>query len=181
MYQIITAPHTTLKKEAKSIKRFDKKLQNIIEEMQKTLDATRDPEGVGLAAPQVNLSIKLFLAKPDPKDITKIFINPKILKQDKIVIPKSKRTKNNLLEGCLSIPKIWGHVGRSKTITLQYQDETGHQFTEDFSDFIATVIQHEIDHLNGILFTTRVLEQNNSLYKEVRDEEGESVFEEIKI
>ncbi|MBP6098664.1 MAG: peptide deformylase, partial [Candidatus Levybacteria bacterium] len=57
MYQIITAPHTTLKKEAKSIKRFDKKLQNIIEEMQKTLDATRDPEGVGLAAPQVNLSI----------------------------------------------------------------------------------------------------------------------------
>lgn len=181
MYQIITTPHPTLKKEAKSIKRFDKKLQNTIEEMKRTLDATTDPEGVGLAAPQVNLSIKLFLAKPDPKGPTKIFVNPKILKQDKIIIPKSKKTKNRLLEGCLSIPRIWGHVARSHSLTLQYQDETGKQFTEDFDGFISTVIQHELDHLNGILFTTRVLGQNNKLFKEVRDEKGESEFEEIQI
>lgn len=181
MFEIITTPHPTLKKEARSIKRFDKKLQTTISEMHKTLDATRDPEGVGLAAPQVDISIRLFLAKPDPEGKTKVFINPKILKQDKIIIPKSKKTTGKLLEGCLSIPRIWGHVARSKTLTLQYQDETGHQYTEEFSGFMATVIQHELDHLNGILFTTRVLEQNNKLFKEVRDDNGESEFEEIKL
>jgi len=149
--------------------------------MKKTLEETRDPEGVGLAAPQVDLSIRLFLAKPEAGGVTKVFINPKILKQDKIIIPKSKKTKNKLLEGCLSIPRIWGHIARSNTLTLQYQDETGKQTTEEFDGFISTVIQHELDHLNGVLFTTRVLEQNNTLFKEVRDEKGESEFEEIKI
>ena len=89
--------------------------------------------------------------------------------------------RENKLEGCLSIPKIWGKVKRAKTLTLQYRDEKGTVHKEEFSGFIATIIQHETDHTNGILFTQRVLEQKEKLYETGKDEEGKEVLEEITI
>lgn len=180
MYKIITTPHPTLTQVASEVKQFDKKLLQIIEEMKQTLDATVDPEGVGLAAPQVDKSLQLFLAKPKKEGPTAIFINPHILERTEA--KKSKKTsKKEMLEGCLSIPNIWGNVTRSSTVTLAYQDEKGEKHTETFNGFMATIIQHEVDHLNGILFTKHVLEQKNPLYKSHKDDNGEDVFEEIKI
>ena len=89
--------------------------------------------------------------------------------------------RENKLEGCLSIPKIWGKVKRAKTLSLRYQDEKGNIHKEKFSGFIATIIQHETDHINGILFTQRVLEQKGKLYQTGKDEEGKEVLEEIII
>ncbi|KKS44950.1 MAG: Peptide deformylase, partial [Candidatus Gottesmanbacteria bacterium GW2011_GWA2_42_18] len=74
------------------------------------------------------------------------------------------------LEGCLSIPRIWGPVKRAAKIFLHYQDLTGKKYLKWFSGFEATVIQHEIDHLNGIVFTQRAVEQKGQLY---REEDGE--------
>ena len=83
---------------------------------------------------------------------------------------KSKSKKKIKLEGCLSIPKIWGPVNRAERIFLHYQDLTGKKYLKWFSGFEATVIQHEIDHLNGIVFTQRAVEQKKQLYKEENEE-----------
>ena len=74
--------------------------------------------------------------------------------------------KNIKLEGCLSIPHIWGPVTRNTKILLEYQDLTGEKHSEWFSGFTSVIIQHEMDHLQGVLFTQRVLEQKGRLYQE---------------
>lgn len=180
MYKIVTTPDPILSQVAKPVTTFDKKLGNIIREMTETLLATEDPIGVGLAAPQVGLSIRMFLARPTETSPVTEFINPKILSTEK---PTSKTSpaKKKLLEGCLSMPAIWGHVTRERALTLTWQDKTGHNHKKRFTGFLATIIQHETDHLNGILFTKHVLEQNNKLYKSYKNEENEDEFEEIKI
>lgn len=85
------------------------------------------------------------------------------------------------LEGCLSLPTIWGTVKRFETIVLSYLDEQGKSHTRKFSGFLATIIQHEYDHLQGTLFPKRVLEQKGKLYKSKKDEKGKDIFEEIEI
>lgn len=155
--------------------------------MKKTLLAAKDPQGVGLAAPQIGKSLKLFITKPIDKSPIQVFINPKIVSNIKYQVSsaKEKPIHDNKLEGCLSLPNIWGEVKRSTTIKLQYQLLTTNQKlitrTRSFSGFLATIIQHEFDHLEGILFPKRVLEQKGKLYKSHKNEKGEDVFEEIEI
>lgn len=142
--------------------------------MEKVLIAQDDPPGVGLAANQVGLDLSIFIIKPTEKAKTKVFINPKIislrsnlLKTDKKVRPSKKKVK---LEGCLSIPRIWGPVKRADRVFLKYQDLTGKEFIKWFTGFDAVIIQHEMDHLNGAVFTQRVIEQKRQLYREENDE-----------
>lgn len=193
MMQIITTPNDILIKKSEIVTKFDKKLKNIISEMEVTLLATTDPVGVGLAAPQVGLSLKIFQMKPTANAKTTTFINPEIIEQSKesgILLTKNSKTveaskpqksKGKLLEGCLSIPNIWGNVSRRKEITLRWQDVNGQDHIKNFTGFPATIIQHEIDHLNGILFTKHVIEQNEQLYKSHKNENGEDEFDEIKL
>lgn len=197
MYKIVTTPKEILSQVAKPVEKFDKKLTEILVNMEETLRNTSDPIGVGLAAPQVDLSLRIFQLRPDEKSEVRSFINPEILSiseegndymsqsgkkkkaidEGKIPPPKGKR----LLEGCLSIPNIWGYVQRKKEVKLKYQDENGDYHEETFTGFPAIIVQHEIDHLNGILFTKHVMEQNEKLFKSHKDESGEDVFEEIGI
>jgi len=81
----------------------------------------------------------------------------------------------------LSLVNIWGEVERSPEITLEYLDESGKSHNRKFSGFMATIIQHEVDHLNGILFPKRVLEQNGTLYQSSKNAKGEDEFEELII
>ena len=164
-----------------------------IKEMEQTLLATKDPVGVGLAAPQVGVSLRIFQMKPTEKANVTTYINPVIDKvSDEEEIPSSKNSekvelskpgesKGKLLEGCLSIPNIWGNVLRKKDLTLTWQDRDGNTTTKDFTGFSAVIIQHEMDHLNGILFTTHVMSQGEKLYKSHKNPEGEDEFDEIKI
>lgn len=179
--EIITTPNPALLKTAEPIKKFDKKLLELIEEMDKTLKATYDPVGVGLAAPQVGLNIRLFITKHTEKGKTVIFANPVIISSVEAKKAVRGKTKKKFFEGCLSIPNIWGDVTRKKETTLSYQDEKGTRFQKSFSGFLATIIQHEIDHLDGNLFTKRVMEQGEQLYRSFKNAEGEDEFEEIKI
>lgn len=188
MFNIVKTENSILLEKAKEIHKFDKKLLDTISQMNEALKNTTDPVGVGLAAVQVGIPLRLFLARPDEKTDAKVFVNPEII--EKIDIqnkdnqnsgkPKRKSQKR-LLEGCLSIPSIWGHVQRAKKILIAYRDEKGKKHKRIFSGFMATIIQHEIDHLDGILFTKRALEQNEKLYRSYKNEEGEDEFEEIKL
>lgn len=215
--KIVAAPNSVLSQPAKKVSKIDKNILRLIEEMKKSLLAAKDPEGVGLAAPQVGKSLQIFLAKPMPKSDIEVFINPKIIHKDKkdkfesltlsadrrkelnadfsekqsSLVKQSEKTakakeksgidKNIQLEGCLSLPNVWGEVNRSPMVTLSYLDEDNKARTRKFKEFVATIIQHEMDHLNGILFPKRVLEQKGKLYKSRRNEKGEDVFEDINI
>ncbi|MEK7186418.1 MAG: peptide deformylase [Patescibacteria group bacterium] len=188
MIGIITAPAQVLSQKTTPIQSgsgVDKNIHNLINEMKQTLLLAKDPEGVGLAAPQVGKPLSVFIIKPTPKSPIKVFVNPKIIEEkDNLASPSSKikkRSHPRRLEGCLSLPNIWGEVKRKPSLTLEYIDEKGKNHTKIFKGFIATIIQHEIDHLNGVLFTQRAVEQNGQLYKSYKDEKGEDVFEEIEI
>lgn len=117
--------------------------------------------GVGLAAPQIGKNIRLIVIDPSPdRNNFRAFINPKLVSQ--------KGPMQNGLEGCLSVSKWEGFVERYKTVTLAYQDVDGEKHQETFEDFPARVIQHEMDHLSGVLFIEKV--QDGKLYtkEEVR-------------
>lgn len=182
MYKIVTTPHDVLTGIAQPVKTFDKKLKKILADMEVTLAHTSDPIGVGLAAPQVGLPLRIFLARPTEKAPTMHFINPVI---DTISAEKAKKKKDDedkkILEGCLSIPNIWGHVSRPQKLTLTYQDMNGKKYTQKYTGFMATIIQHEVDHLNGTLFTTHVLAQKEKLYRSYKNKDGDEEFEEINL
>lgn len=168
MLKIVVVPNPVLTSPAKRIDAIDEKIKKLVYNMEEVLIAQVDPQGVGLAAPQVGESLRLFIIKPSPKSPTEVFINPKILE---IVTvnrkPSTVKKKNkNKLEGCLSIPRIWGPVKRPSKIKLEYQDLTGERKTAWFTGLKSIIVQHEVDHLQGILFTQRALEQNTQLYEE---------------
>jgi len=162
----------------------DKFLPLLLKEMEKALLGARDPKGVGLAAPQIGKSLAIFMVKPTEKSKISVFINPKILDSQ---IPNTpdhpNRPKKRVrkLEGCLSLPNIWGEVLRSPSVSLEYQTPNGRKITKKFIGFMATIVQHEMDHLEGILFPRRVLEQKGRLYKSHKNEKGEDQFEELEI
>lgn len=169
MSEIVSTPNAVLKQIAKPIHRVDKKLLNIIQDMMATLEAAKNPEGVGLAAPQIGLSLRIFVMRPSHRSKTKIFINPEISNLSKDT--QSPDVNDGVYEGCLSIPHHYAPIARSMSLTLKYQTlnpkNTSELITktEDFTGFPAHIIQHEVDHLNGILFTDHVLSQSTKLYK----------------
>ena len=167
---IVHAPNDILLMSSKPVKKVDDGIRKLITAMKKVLIAS--DIGVGLAAPQVGIAKRLFLIAPDLVDKKKksfsdiaIFINPEIISKRPERQPVRK-TKKQTLEGCLSIPHIWGPVRRSNQLAVRFIDENGNEHTETFTGFPARIIQHEIDHLNGILFTQRVLEQKGTLYEQ---------------
>ena len=177
MLKIVKVPNRVLSNTTYAILKIDKKIKDLVYEMEETLIAQVDPQGVGLAAPQVGQSLRLFVIKPDIDAETEVFINPKILEvvESAVRNPQSKKLKENTkLEGCLSIPRIWGPVKRAPKVKLEYLDLNRDKHTEWFTGFKATIIQHEMDHLSGVLFTQRSLEQKANLYEE-RDGELEKI------
>ncbi len=195
---MVVTPDPSLLKKAMPVERFDKKLKRVIKEMEKALDATYDPVGVGLAAPQVGIPKRIFLTRPKEGGPMHVFINPEIVsssdKEEIPILPNSSKVelmkkvsknkpgdKKKLLEGCLSVPNIWGNVARKNTVELSWQDETGKKFTKTFKGFPAIIVQHELDHLDGILFTKHVLAQGEQLYRSYKNDKGEDEFEEIEV
>jgi peptide deformylase len=171
MSKIITAPSEVLRSVAKPVEVIDRRVLGIIKDMEIALKAAKNPQGVGLAAPQIGVPLRIFMIRPTKRDKIKVFINPEITYfSQRLVDPNSK---NGVYEGCLSIPNHYAPVTRSMSVKLKYQtpiqlSTNNYQLeTKDevFTGFAAHVIQHEVDHLNGILFIDRVLEQNVKLYR----------------
>ncbi|TQR53068.1 peptide deformylase [Campylobacter troglodytis] len=149
--EIITYPNKRLFISSKRVENFDKDLHKLLDDMYETMIKGC---GVGLASIQVNVPLRVFLANiPDENEEQKkedLFeiINPelKILDDEKIVFN----------EGCLSIPGFFEDVERYKNVRLEYQDRFGKHKILETSDFLAVVIQHEFDHLNGHLFIEKL-------------------------
>ncbi|MDO8571140.1 MAG: peptide deformylase [bacterium] len=110
-------------------------------------DTMVSAEGVGIAAPQVGKNIRLFLARTDNKRGFDVFINPRLSR-------KSLR-KNTMEEGCLSVPGHYGLVRRHLAVTIHYTDEKGKERSERARGLFARVLQHEFDHIEGVLFIDR--------------------------
>lgn len=180
MKPIVCAPNNVLVSKAQTVTVFDPRLEALISEMKTTLLETKNPKGVGLAAPQIGVPLRVFITRPKEESKIRVFINPEIIKRSDDQTD-GVPGRENKLEGCLSIPKIWGKVKRAKKLTLRYQDERGLSHEESFSGFLATIIQHETDHINGILFTQRVLEQKSKMYETGKDDDGKEILEEIII
>lgn len=176
---IIQTPNSVLTKHAEKVIHFDEKLKKILSEMKEALLAAKDPVGVGLAAPQIGYSLRIFAMKPSKKAPVSFFINPEITEISNKDMEESKDEAP--LEGCLSIENTWGIVLRKKEVSISYQDAKGKQYVKTFTGFPAIIVQHEIDHLNGILFTTRVLEQKRKLFEIVKDKEGKNILKELPL
>jgi peptide deformylase len=149
--RIIHFPHPTLRYESKTIKRVDAELRQIIREM---FDLMYLSEGIGLAANQVDLPLRLFVvnleAKPGEGEEL-VYINP--------VISHPKGSEESE-EGCLSLPGLYGPVIRPSQVRVTAYRLSGEQVREDVTGLMARVVQHEFDHLDGVLFTDRMTEEN---------------------
>ncbi len=166
---IVAYGDPVLKKKAKEIDKDYPKLEELIDNM---WDTMYNAYGVGLAAPQVGLPIRLFLIDPAPfaedeeldeaeqeelKNMRKVFINPQIIEEE--------GEEWAFSEGCLSIPEVREDVFRQPDITIEYYDENFEKHTEKYSGLAARVIQHEYDHIEGILFTDKLSSLKKRLIK----------------
>lgn len=147
MFDIYTIGADVLRIPATAITEFDDALRKTIEDMFTTMAWGH---GIGLAGPQVGLSQRLFVTKLD-EDKARVFINPEIV--------QTSPELSSYEEGCLSIPGAYAKLDRPGMIKVQAWNERGRPFTLEAEGLLARVIQHELDHLNGILFTDRLSER----------------------
>ncbi len=161
--QILPSTDKRLRLKSKEVVKIDKKIKLLIRDLKETLVAQKDPEGIGLAAPQIGKNVRIFVIKP--KNKIDVIINPEVISiEDE---NKNKKTKKNIMEGCLSLPHFYGPIKRSSKIKIKFLDEKGEIKIKEFTGIEAQIIQHEIDHLNGVLFIDRLLEQKKPLYEYV--------------
>lgn len=169
--KILVAPHQTLRKIAKPVFRVEKKLHKLLLNMEQTLNSHSQPKGVGLAAPQINKSLQILVVKNKESDEIEHFINPKIIKTSKKTIFGPNK-KHPILEGCLSIPLFYGPVPRFNWIEIEYEILGNNQLIKKqkkLSNLDSRIMEHEIDHLKGILFTDYILKYDLPIYEEVND------------
>ena len=145
LLKIKTYPDPVLKKVAEPVVRFGADDQKVFNDMIETM---YQADGVGLAAPQVGISKRILIASPTMTPGEEyVFVNPEIVES---------RGRQLSLEGCLSLPGISGEIPRAKIIHFRAQDRKGNPIEMTVKDFFARIIQHEIDHLNGVLLIDRV-------------------------
>ncbi len=143
---ILTFPNNILRKKAKPVRVIDKEVEDLINNMTETL---KHAEGVGLAANQVGVLKRVCIIKASPEEGYTAYINPQITKKTGI---------RYVQEGCLSFPQYNGIVKRSINVTARYLDKSGGKIKIDAKDLLSQALEHEIDHLNGILFIDHLKE-----------------------
>ena len=168
IYPIVAYGDPVLKKKAKDISSDYKDLPKLIEDMFETM---YEAHGVGLAAPQIGLGIRLFVVDGEPLDedlkgFKKVFINPTILEEE--------GEDWSYEEGCLSIPGVRYEVERPFKLTLEYFDENWEKKTEEFDGLRARIIQHEYDHIEGVLFVDYLPTLKKKLLKAYQYQQRES-------
>lgn len=158
--KILETKNPILRQRSKPVVKIDKKILALAKDLQDTLLVQKDPVGVGLAAPQIGKSLRIFVVKD--KNKIRTIINPEVIS---VSTAKKRKGKNEIMEGCLSLPNYYGELKRANLIKLKYQNLKGKEVVEIFGGFSAQIIQHEMDHLEGILFIDKLLKQNIPLYK----------------
>jgi len=171
---ILRVPHDTLRKKSLAFKNIHSdESQTLISNLKDSLINSYIP-GAGLSFPQIGHNLRGFVTYLDNKMRT--YLNPEILDYDE-KMTLGGRPDRPMLEGCLSIPHIWGPIWRSKKIKIRALDDHGVEFTRTLTSFPARLFMHELDHLEGILFTDYTLRDDLPLY--FLDREADK-FTEIK-
>jgi peptide deformylase len=176
MAKIITVPDPVLREKSKEVS-VDKKTLDLVKTLKQTIKESKDIKGVGLAAVQVGIPKRVFIAYSDASKKFLTFINPEITWVSK----RLTNQKEQKFEGCLSIPNKWVLIKRPKEVKVKYQTESGQTQIRKFSGQMATVVQHEYDHLNGVLIVDRALEQKEKIYELEKDEKGEEYLKEVAL
>ncbi|WP_442599450.1 peptide deformylase [Neobacillus sp. D3-1R] len=142
--KIVMYPADILETKCSKVEVFDKKLVKLLNDM---YDTMIEFDGVGLAAPQIGIDKQIAIVDIGDENGTIELINPEIIETS---------GEQSGPEGCLSFPNLYGEVSRPYKVKVKAQDRKGKLFTFEAEEFMARAIQHEIDHLNGILFTSKV-------------------------
>ena len=142
--QIVKEGDDVLNKKCRDVVKFDDRLAMLLDDMTETL---RNSGGVGLAAPQVGILRRVVVIEIDPEQGTLELINPEIIETHGVQVG---------LEGCLSLPGKWGIAERPYKVTVRAQDRNGNEFTVTGEELLARAFCHELDHLNGILYDSKV-------------------------
>ena len=145
MLKICKLGEDVLRKKSVPIKdeEINDELRALAEEMFETMESAN---GVGLACPQIGKNIRMFVAEADD-DVKRVFINPQIIATSDDSVPYE--------EGCLSVPQVYENIMRPSKVTVQAQDQNGKKFTLEAEGLLARIIQHENDHLEGVIFIDR--------------------------
>jgi len=157
---ILRYPDERLKQMAESVEQFDEKLKVFVTDLEETMRA--GPGGVGIAAPQVGCMQRIVLVdvsgarKPVPNHGFMVLINPEITSWEGMKVGR---------EGCMSVPDYTGNVIRAEKISLTALDINGEEFTFESEGFEARAIQHELDHLDGLIFLDRLVSRNKDLFR----------------
>jgi len=151
LLEILTNQNPVLRKISKPVAKVTKEIKELVANMEKTMNAA---PGVGLAAPQVGELLRIIVA--DIGEGLHVLINPKVIR---------KSGTQTLVEGCLSLPGIEAPIERANKVLVKAMDLKGKRIEVEASDLLATVFQHEIDHLDGKLFVDRVSDPNLITYK----------------
>jgi len=152
---ILVYPDARLKQVSQPVINFDNSLRDFIQDMEDTLRS--GPGGVGIAAPQVGRFERIVIVDVSSKPKIRhhgrlVLINPEIISQEGSVVGR---------EGCLSVPDYTGNVSRAKFITLRACDESGREQTYEMERYEARAVQHEMDHLDGLLFLDRLVSRRD--------------------
>jgi peptide deformylase len=157
---ILTYPDERLKQEAAPVEQVDDEVRAFIADLEQTMDA--GPGGVGIAAPQVGRFHRIVIVdcsktrKPVPNHGRLFLINPEIIKWEGMAVGR---------EGCMSVPDYTGNVIRAEAVTLKTLDMDGNEREFHCEGFEARAVQHEMDHLDGMLFLDRLVSRRNDLFK----------------
>ncbi len=150
---IVTFPEPSLRLKAKQVTKFDTELQTLVDNMFETLRAA---PGVGLAAPQIGESLRLVVVEytededENAKPKKYVLVNPEIIKRSEEMVTD--------VEGCLSLPGLAGRVERHRAVTVKAKNRFGKPLKIEAQDWLARIFQHEIDHLDGVLYIDRAEE-----------------------
>lgn len=161
MQPIISVPDPILRKSSKPITTITPELKEQIQDLIDTLKGATNPEGVGLSFPQIGLNIRGFATYLEKK--VRIYLNPVVLDQSEETT-LGGTPERPTLEGCLSIPHLYGPVPRAKKIKIHAINDKGEEVSKTLTSFSARVFLHEQDHLDGVLFTDYTLKYSLPLY-----------------
>lgn len=154
--EILKYPHPNLKKKALPVSKIDEEIRQLVVDMAETMYAA---PGIGLAAPQVGRHLRIAVIDinppPQPKNLI-VLINPEIVASEGECLWE---------EGCLSVPEVTEEVKRKKKVSVRFQNLDGEACEITGEDLLAVVLQHEIDHLDGILFIDRLSSLKKDLYR----------------
>ena len=157
---IVVLGNPVLRQKARKVSRIDQSIAKLVEDMVETM---RDAPGVGLAAPQIGVPLQVAVIETEPEQV-QVIVNPEIVKRE---------GEHVLDEGCLSVPGYWAKVTRAERVTVNARDLKGKEIRLTGEGLFGQALQHEIDHLNGMVYVDR-LDSLDELRRAARTHDGKA-------